>query len=237
MFGNNVVGIIGGLGPETTAEFYLKLIREARKHGKTYPSIVIDSLSFPFSLEKDIIQKSKNEEKILPIILKSVKRLNKAKVDFIVIPCNTVHVFIERLRNCSSVPIVSIIDETVAYVKSRKYKKIGLLATSKTIDSKLYEKQMEENGMKVILPTRDEQNIVSKIILKILENNISKKDKRTLDSIIYRMIKRGAECIILGCTDLQLILTKEKYPIEIIDSMEVLFQSTFNILLKTNEYR
>src|SRR3989338_4892833 len=115
------VGIVGGLGPETTAEFYMKLIKLFRENCEYYPSIVIDSISFPFSIEEEIIRQSKNEHKILPYLKDSINRLNKAEVDFIVIQCNTVHIFINELRNIANVPIVSIIDEVIKMLKSKNY--------------------------------------------------------------------------------------------------------------------
>ena len=109
----NVFGIIGGLGPESTCNFYLNLCSKFRKNSNSYPSIVIDNVSFPCKLEREIIQKSKKEEELLPFLKESIRRLNKAQVDFIVIPCNTVHIFIDELRKESSTPILSIIDETI----------------------------------------------------------------------------------------------------------------------------
>jgi aspartate racemase len=238
-FGRNhiikTVGIIGGLGPETTSEFYLNLIKDCRIYCNRYPSVVIDSLSLSFSLEKDIVRYSKNEEKLLPLLKESVKRLNRAKVDFIVIPCNTVHVFIEELRRCSSVPIISIVDETSNLVKKRGYKKVGLLATTKTVDTKLYENSSKTYGINILLPTKREQDKISSIIIKILKCNISDKDKKILESIINSLVQRGAEAIILGCTDLQLILTQNQFKIELLDSMKILVQSTFNILFHKNK--
>ena len=220
-------GIVGGLSPETTSEFYLSLIECSRKFCKSYPKIIIDNLSFPFSLEEEIIFKSRNEQKILPALIESVKRLNKVGVDFIVIPCNTVHIFIEDLRKISAVPIVSIIDETVNFLKRNKFKKVGLLSTTKTVDSKLYEIPLTKEEIYVLLPTKKEQKNISKIIIKILGNNIRKTDKRMLEEIIMRLKEKGAEAIILGCTDLQLILKQNNLQIQFIDSLEILMKATF----------
>ncbi len=177
----------------------------------------------------EIIQDSRNEKKILPILKGSILRLNKAGADFIVIPCNTVHIFIEDLRLASSVPIISIVDETVKFVKNKNYTKVGLLATKKTIDSGLYESPMKENGIDVIIPTRKEQNEISEIIIKILRNNVKESDKLLLKKIIEHLAQRGSEAIILGCTDLQLIL-KQKFSVELLDTMEILVQSAFEKL-------
>jgi len=226
------VGIVGGLGPKTTSEFYLEIIKKFRNNCDSYPSIIIDNVSFPFYLEKNIIQKSRNEELLLPFLKESIRRLNKVQVDFIVIPCNTVHIFIDRLRKESSAPILSIIDETIKTIKEKNYKKVGILATTKTIDSKLYENPMRENNIQSILPTKNEQKEVAKIIFKILENNVSEKEGSSLRKIIEKLILGGSKTIVLGCTDLQLIVKEKDYNIEIIDSMKVLLDSTFNKMIK-----
>ena len=221
------VGIVGGLGPETTAEFYLKLIKKFRENSDTYPKIIIDNVSFPFSLEKEIIQKSVNEEKILPFLKESISRLNKAGADFIVIPCNTVHIFIDELRKESTVPIVSIIDETVKTVKEKGYSNIGILATTKTIESKLYQDPLDERKIKVVLPSLVEQEEISRIIVRILENKISIIDKDFMDNIVINLQKRGSEAIILGCTDLNQIINSHK----VIDSTQILLEATFGKMI------
>jgi aspartate racemase len=229
------VGIIGGLGPETTSKLYLKLVRKVRKMYGYYPSILIDSISFHTILEKDIIVDSKNEHKMLPILIKSVERLNKGDCNFIVLPCNTLHIFIKNLRKVSKSPVISIIDETAVYTRRRGYRKVGLLASGKTIDSKLYESPLRKAGIDIVLPDKREQRKISEIITRILEKKSTLKDREKLENIIDNMARRGSEAIILGCTDLQLLI-KSSNKIETIDTMRVLFESVIEIYKnKTNE--
>lgn len=222
------IGIVGGLGPETTSKFYLKLVKRIRKMYNQYPSIIIDSISFPVKLEKDIIIRSKNEERMLPILRDSIRKLNAAGCGFIVVPCNTVHIFIEEIKKTSEISIINIVDETVRYVRKCKYKKVGLLATNKTIEDKLYEKPLKRGYIDLILPLKKEQLKVSKIITKILERKTSKKDKQILERIINSMIKRDAEAIILGCTDLQLLIGG-RMKVELIDTLNVLLEATLEM--------
>jgi aspartate racemase len=222
------VGIIGGLGPETTSKLYLKLVRRIRKMYDCYPSILIDSISFPAILERDIIVDSRNEHKMLPILTKSVERLNIGRCNFIILPCNTLHIFMKDLRKASKAPLVSIIDETADYTKRKGYRNVGLLASGKTIESKLYESPMRKAGINVIIPDRNEQRKVSEIITNILDKKSTIKDRKTLKHIIDIMIKRGAEAIILGCTDLQLLI-KGVDKIETIDTMNVLLEAVIKI--------
>lgn len=226
------VGIVGGLGPATTAEFYMKLIRKFRTCRKFYPSVTIDNVSFPFSFERDIIRDAVNEEKLLPYIKESVRRLNRSGVNFIAIPCNTVHIFIEELRKTSSAPIISIIDETAKHAKKSGYRRIGLLATTKTVKSKIYEISLKEKGLETILPEKDDQRLISDIILRILNGKTSASDKCKVGNIIARLAESESEAIILGCTDMNQLIEKDE---NILDSTEILLQSVFNRM--NNEYK
>ena len=228
---NKRLGIIGGMGPETSSKFYLELIERSRKFCDSNPSIIMDSVPIPFSLEEEIIQKSENVHKFLPILKESIERLNKIEVDLVVIPCNTVHIFIDDLRKESDVPIISIIEETLRKVKEEGLKNVGLLATKKTIESKLYENPMRKNRINVILSTVVEQNDISRIIIEILGNKAKNNSKKILERIIKNLIKRGSEAIILGCTDLQIILDTDEFEVELLDSMKILAESTFQRLV------
>lgn len=143
------------------------------------------------------------------------------------IPCNTVNIFFEKLEKASKVPLINIVEETARHVKNRNYKKVGLLATNKTIRSKLYEIPLKENNIGLILPSKKNQQEVSEVIIRILENKTSKNDKEIILKIIESLIRKGSEAIILGCTDLQLIMMNLKLKIELIDTLDVLLDSTF----------
>src|SRR3989338_6727859 len=103
------VGIIGGLGPETTSEFYLDLVFSCQKKDRTHrPSIIIASVPLPYKIEE-------------------AKRLEKSGADFIVMPCNSLHIFIKEIRNAVKIPVLSIVEETVKFLKKNKFKKVGIV--------------------------------------------------------------------------------------------------------------
>ena len=121
------VGIIGGLGPETTSEFYLDVVFSCQKINKTArPSIIISSVPLPYCIEEDAIIKSIGIERIMPFLIKEAERLQKAGADFIVMPCNSLHVFIEDIRKSVSIPVLSIVEETVKFLKDNNIQYIYL---------------------------------------------------------------------------------------------------------------
>lgn len=209
MEGSKCLGIVGGVGPETTAIFYLNIVKRFRDFCPISPGVIIDNVQLPFSVERSLINGEVNKN-LLPFIQNSVKRLNKAEVDFIVIPCNTAHIFIKDIRAVSEKPVISIIDETASALKRKNIKKIGLLATSGTINSEIYTKGLAEHRISIIKPKKLEQDIVSDIVLKILNGTIKPNDKDKLIKIGESMLDEGAEIILLACTDLQSIIHKRR---------------------------
>lgn len=138
------IGIIGGLGPETTSEFYLDIIFSCQKKSKTArPGVIISSVPLPYEIEEDLITKNKGSERYIPFLVNEAKRLEKAGADFIVMPCNSLHIFIKEIRNAVSIPVLSIVEETVKFLKKNNFHKVGIVSTSATIENKLYENAFE----------------------------------------------------------------------------------------------
>jgi len=220
------VGIIGGLGPETTAKFYLEVIRLClAKDQFQRPPILIWSVPLPYQIEKETIIQTKSEERNIPYLVEAAKKLEKSGADFLVMPCNTLHLFIEEIRKAVSIPVLSIIEETVNFLKNKNVKRVGLLATSITINHNLYSRKLSENGIKEIIPDQKEQINLNQIIHRIVMNRYSDKDKKTLDDIIDNFSKKGLKIIILACTDLQILVSNHS-DIEIYDTMEILAEAT-----------
>ncbi|MAG16066.1 hypothetical protein CMO88_03325 [Candidatus Woesearchaeota archaeon] len=218
------VGIVGGLGSKTTARFYLKISDCFRENRKVSPKITIDNCAFPLELEEEIILKSKNEAKLLPFLKESIARLNKAGVDLIVIPCNTAHLFIDELRKHSKAKILSILEEMVKEVKRKNISTVGILATSKIVESGLYQKILEKEGISYVLPNKKSRKVLSKCILEILENKSNQKTRNKIKKVFQHLLKEGAETVFLACTDLKLVLGKNI--VKHIDSFDILFEAT-----------
>mgnify|MGYP001590500511 CR=1 FL=1 len=129
------VGIIGGLGPETTAKFYLEVLSSCFKsHNLGRPPMLIFNVPMSFKLEKEIITASEKKDFFVPFLTNAAIRLEKSGVDFIVIPCNTAHVFIDQVRKLVNIPVLSIVEESVSFLRDRGMDSIGLLATTQTIE-------------------------------------------------------------------------------------------------------
>ncbi|MBI4163373.1 MAG: amino acid racemase, partial [Candidatus Aenigmarchaeota archaeon] len=127
------IGVIGGMGPESTIIFYQEIVRVFQnkfnaKYDSDYPEMMISNLPIP-----DVVENLQNPNAIIEMIKENSKKLESAGMDFIAIPCNTVNLFYDMFSRSVSIPILNIIEETVKKVKSAGYKKVGLLATETTI--------------------------------------------------------------------------------------------------------
>ena len=229
------LGIIGGLGTETSCQFCLNINNMVKERTKKQPDITLENLPVSRFAEEQLITGNVSEE-YLVLLSNAVKRLNNNsnKVDLITIPCNTAHIFIDQLREISNIPILNIIEECAKECNSRCIKKIGLLATTKTIKEKLFEKELEKFNIELITPNLLEQNVLSKIILRIINNKVEKSDKVFMIKLIKDRKEQGVEEVILGCTDLPILIKKEDSPIPIINSVNILENSAIKFLAQTN---
>ncbi len=220
------VGIIGGLGPETSAKFYLELVSSCLKKNKTLrPPILIWNIPLPLKIEEELLIKDIGEKRYLPFLIEAAQILEKAGADFLVMPCNTMHIFIEEIRSVVNIPILSIIDETVLVINKRKILKVGVLATSTTIRKRLFQNGLKAIGVKEIVPNKKQQQKLDKIIHNLATSRQNLEDKIEIEKIIGGMIKQDVKNIVLACTDLQLII-KERSDVEILDTMKVLVNAT-----------
>ncbi len=213
------LAIIGGQGPETSAKFCISLNERFRQITNCQPDIMLANMPVSRESEQRMIAGEKDTE-TFALMKQAVKRLTAAGTDFIVIPCNTAHVFIDQLRSVSTKPIISIIDECVKECTSQGTQKVGLLASRQTIQEKLHQNALEENGIAVVIPRN--QSKIDQIIINILNNVQTEEDKQFLIKSIMELKEQGAEAVILACTDLPLLLSKEDVAVPLIDTLAVL---------------
>lgn len=225
------VGIIGGVGPSTTAEFYLQLILTAQeKESSARPPILIWSIPLPYEIERDSILNAIDEERNIPYLVEAARILEKGGANFVVMPCNTLHAFIKEIRSSVQIPVLSIVEETINFLKERGVSRVGLISTASTRKNKLYEKALTGAGITYEIPTELQQNQISKIIHDLVMGRPASGNKGVLENIIDSFADRSIEHVILACTDLQL-LKPEHRTVRIYDTMTILKDSTIKQML------
>ena len=221
-----IIGILGGMGPESTAIFYQAIIKQCQKqygakYDEDYPEIFIYNLPIP-----NIVDGLKKPEETLKMLVEGANKIDSIGVDFMVMPCNTAHYFYPGMAKSISMPFICIFLATAKKIKSEGYRKVGFLATETTIEYKSFDKDFEKNGIELILPDERDQKKLTKIIFNILAGKKLKKDKRQLQQIIKNLKRKGAEAIVLACTDIPILLKQEDADIKIFDTVEILAEST-----------
>ena len=226
----NRLGIIGGLGPETSCNFCLSLNNKFRQITDSQPDITLENIPVSGKAEHDIINGDIGEEHF-KLLSNAVKRLNRSGVDFIVVPCNKVHAFINELRNLSKKPILSIVEVCGEECERLGFSKVGLLGSTKTITDRLHSNELKRRGIESIFPEEKAQKKISKIIIKIIHNTANKNDILFLHKTITDFKERGAQAVVLACTDLPLIISKRDSCLPIINTLEILENSSVNCML------
>lgn len=220
MVDNKAICILGGMGPEASVYMYKLLIDFSiksfgAKNNNDFPEIILHSIPVP-----DFISGFKEKEKALSMLKQSVIELNKKNISGLAIACNTAHLLIDELRKVSNASFISMIDEVVKRIDCDSLRKIGLLATPSTIQSKIYELKLNQRSIQTIIPSNRDQLVLEKIIRNIIAGKILKLDAKKLIRIANSLRKNGAEGIILGCTELPLVFP-EKYSLPVYNSVAI----------------
>lgn len=217
------IGILGGLGPKTTSNLYLEIVNA--NEFKEYPNIVISNVCFSKKIDEQIIKNKQNTNLMLYPIIRSINQLKKLGIKNIILPCNTLEDLIPKIKKKIKINLLTPVEETVKELSKLKIKKIGLLATSKTKELKIYEKKLKNVG--ILYPSRKDQKKVSEIIYRIISNTTKKRDKNFLEKMIQDFKKIGCEKVVLGCTDLSSLIQENSL---VIDSFYLLVKKAKAIL-------
>jgi aspartate racemase len=214
-------GIIGGMGPAATLDLFSKILKATpAKRDQDHIHIIIDN--FPQIPDRTAFLLGKGENP-LPYILKSVRTLERANVDVLCMPCNTAHYFVEDIRKATPLPFISIIESTLNEIKSsfKDSKKIGLLASDGTIIGKVYHNIFEAERYRIITPLEEKQHEVMKIVYSIKAGKME-ENVQTFEEIIQHMKFLGSEVVILGCTELPILLKYFEPSLPVIDATSCL---------------
>ncbi len=227
------LGILGGLGPQTTSKIYLSIIDLINKGGgEKYPPIVIYNLPFPFIIEHEAIVQGINSEKMIPYLIDGAKILQNSGVDFGILPCNTLHKYIEDIRSAVQFPFLSILEETTLILKEKKIKNVGILATETTIKSNIYGDLLKNDGIHILYPSDNEQIVINSMIVEVLNGTKNAIQEEKIQQIFKALQGRGAEVLLLACTDIQLIASGMVTSIPLIDTTEILINASIREMLK-----
>ncbi|MFO7968241.1 MAG: aspartate/glutamate racemase family protein [Archaeoglobaceae archaeon] len=212
------IGLLGGMSWESSLEYY-RIINElvSQKLGKLHSAKCI---LYSFDFEEIVeMQSAEDWEQTGYHLSRAAQKLERAGADMVLICTNTMHKVADRMAGSINVPLVNIVDVTAEEINSRRISEVGLLGTRFTMEDGFYTRRLEEKGISTLVPDEDEKGVVHNIIFEELCRGIrTEGSKQKLLEIISGLESRGAKGIILGCTELPLLVKPGDIESELFDT-------------------
>ena len=215
------IGLIGGTGWVSTSEYY-KLINEKvneKLGGLQFPRIVLVSVNYG-----DIYQcnQKKDREGVFRIIQSAAKTLETTGVDFIALCANTIHFTYDRLTQEIKLPLLHIADATGDAIRNKRLKKAGLLGTMETMELDFYKKRLAQMGIDVITPEKEDREFIhSSIMNELLKEKFLPETRLEFLRIMDKLKGHGAQGMILGCTEIPLLIKQVDYSLPLFNTLEI----------------
>jgi aspartate racemase len=237
------IGILGGMGSVASVNLYDQIIKKAQqeygaKEDHEFPPIILYNLPL-VGLGASGISES-NTDIVKSQLIDGVGKLEKWGSDFIVIACNTVHKFHKEMQESINIPVVNILDETADEVWHAGYRNVGVVSSNSSNRWGLYKEVLERKGINAISMSEEQGQKVEQVIADVMTGLHLGKDRDVLKSVVVDLEKRGAEGVILGCTELPLVLNQEDVETKIFDSTNILAKAAMRTSVEgkklTKEY-
>ena len=215
------IGLIGGTGWTSTLEYYRLINQETNKRlgGLNSAKMVITSFNYA---EIDALNKKEDHAGVYKLVLESAQKLKKCSVDCLVLCANTLHQYVETLEKEIGILVVHIADATAVEIKKKELKKIGLLGTRFTMEMDFYTKRLGEAGIESIVPPKPDRDFIHNSIMNELLIEVFKDEtKEKFLHIIDELEQLGAEGIVLGCTEILLLIKQSDTQLPVFNTLEI----------------
>ena len=223
------VGVLGGMGPDATVDFMSKVIAATpAEKDQDHLHLLVDHNPGVPNRQAAILQGGEDPG---PALAAMAGRLEAAGADFLVIPCNTAYVFQDSILAAVSIPLVSIIDVTIAEVGRRApgATSVGVLATDGCLRAGVYQDALEARGLSPVLPDATEVRALMKLINGIKGGNGDATTPTKMRALAEALCDRGAQAVIAGCTEIPLVLEPRMVRVPLVSSTDVLAEHTVTL--------
>ena len=224
-----IVGVLGGMGPDATVDFMSKVIAATpAEKDQDHVHMIVDHNPKVPNRQAAILTGGEDPG---PALAEMAVRLESAGADFLVIPCNTAYVFRDSVAAATSIPLLSIIDESIAAIAHRcpAARSVGILATDGCLRANVYQEAMVERGMQAVLPGTQEIGELMTLIGRIKGGDQCEAVATGMTDIANALLERGAQAVIAGCTEIPLVLNDAMIDVPLISSTDILAEKTVAI--------
>jgi len=213
------IGLIGGMSWESSLEYYriLNEIVKEKLGGFHSAKCILYSVDFE---EVEKLQHQGDWDELTRLMKDAAQRLEGAGSDFVIICTNTMHKMADEVQGAINIPVLHIVDVTAEAIKGNGQTRVGLLGTKFTMEQDFYKGRLkDQHGLDVLIPSADERQVVHDILYsELCLGEIKEISKETFKSVIQNLVDRGAQGVILGCTEIPLIVSQDDYAIPVYDT-------------------
>lgn len=212
------IGLIGGMSWESTDIYYQQINRKIREQQKKWHSakVILHSVDFQEILD---LQEVGNWQQIGHVLSDHAHKLQSAGADAVVLCTNTMHKLAPIIQENLNIPFLHIVDALADGLKAQKINKVGVLGTAFTMQEPFYQERLAEHQIDMIVPDLDDQKIVHDIIYaELCQGVITEASKEAYKKVIKKLIDSGAQGIVLGCTEIMLLVGKENFTVPLFDT-------------------
>jgi len=214
-----VIGLIGGMSWESSAEYYRIINEKVRDRLGPLNSSRCLMWSFDFA-EIEALQHSGRWDEAGQMLADAAQRLERGGADFLVLCTNTMHRLADTLQAAVSIPLLHIADPTAERIKQAGFKRIGLLGTAFTMEQDFYKGRLKDRfGLDVLVPEAEDRATVHHVIYEeLVQGRVEASSREAYRQVIARLVERGAEAVILGCTEIMLLVKPEDSAVPLFDT-------------------
>jgi len=215
------IGLIGGLSWQSTIDYYRFMNMEVgrRTKGKHEAKVIIDSVDFA---EVEAFMRDEDFAGITALLVNSAQRLENAGAELLMIGANTMHFAAEQVQDSISIPLVNIVDATIEAIQAKSLTKVGLLGTKFTMEQDFFKKRLIANDIDVNVPGAEDREFIHQTIFReLFSAHINPESKKRFLSIMDGLAGKGAQGIILGCTEIPLLIKQEDTALPVFDTTEI----------------
>ena len=214
-----VIGLIGGMSWKSSAEYYRLINEGARDRLGGLHSARCLMWSFDFA-DVEVLQRTDRWREAAALMVDAAQRLERGGADFLVIATNTMHIAAPEIEAAINLPLLHIADPTAERIKAAGLRRVALLGTAFTMERDFYKGRLaERHGLEVLVPDAPDRATVHRIIYEeLVQGRILDASRQTYRAVIQRLVARGAEAVILGCTEIMLLVRPEDSPVPLYDT-------------------